>query len=367
MTIQCIVDAERAMINSHILLLFIVHCSKDNITSPQENVQMGEVVFDEADADVYQGSLAKGSLNLINEIRLKYFAKALAKNLTNPGACKLLKHEIGKKFDGDYDVLWEMVKDSDIPGRDKFRKVVGNRFGEGSFLSIDEIENVPLLQISLPVNFEKWDGEEPILVAYTPLTIDDIEVEEIYAYDSEGNEHVLDAKTPPDFPVIIVGLNERVEDGNYAYRNDNVSFSKTTLAHFDFQLPHPGIAHNLMKVQDLQVEHDCEPWYKGKAEVIARSYLYDGWTTTVDMGKRKEKTYYGINILIAWEGSIPYPNPYIKILEDDAGNNDDLMLDIATASVTDEGWLNGPNAKITLLVGQNIFMDFISYWMAVGN
>jgi hypothetical protein len=245
--------------------------------------------------------------------------------------------------------------------------VVGNRFGEGSFLSIDEIENVPLLQISLPVNFEKWDGEEPILVAYTPLTIDDIEVEEIYAYDSEGNEHVLDAKTPPDFPVIIVGLNERVEDGNYAYRNDNVSFSKTTLAHFDFQLPHPGIAHNLMKVQDLQVEHDCEPWYKGKAEVIARSYLYDGWTTTVDMGKRKEKTYYGINILIAWEGSIPYPNPYIKILEDDAGNNDDLMLDIATASVTDEGWLNGPNAKITLLVGQNIFMDFISYWMAVGN
>ena len=38
----------------------------------------------------------------------------------------------------------------------------------------------------------------------------------------------------------------------------------------------------------------------------------------------------------------------------------------ATASVTDSGWLNGPHAKITLLVGQNIFMDFISYWMAVG-
>jgi len=89
--------------------------------------------------------------------------------------------------------------------------LINDRFSkdQGTFISIDEIENVPLLQISLPVNFEKWDGESTILVAYTPLTIDDIEVEEIYAYDSEGNEHVLDAKTPPDFPVMVVGINER--------------------------------------------------------------------------------------------------------------------------------------------------------------
>ena len=330
MIIQCRVNAERAMINCHILAFLIVHCSKDNMTSPQDDLQTDKIVLDEFDTDNYHSALAKGNMDFASEIRLKYFTKALAKTLSNLGACRLLKQEIDKKFDGDYDVLWEIVRDENISGKGKFRELISNRLskGRGSFISVDDVEEVPLLQISLPVNFEKWDGESTILVAYTPLTIDDIEVEEIYAYDSEGNEHVLDAKVEPDFPVIIVGLNERVEDGNYAYRNDNVSLAKTTLAHFDFQLPHPGIAHNLIKVQDLQVEHDCEPWYKGKAEVIARSYLYDGWTTTVDMGKRKEKTYYGINILIVWEGSTPYPNPYVKILEDDAGNNDDFRYSI---------------------------------------
>jgi hypothetical protein len=254
-----------------VLAFFIVHCSKDNITSPQENVQMGEVVFDEADADVYQGSLAKGSLNLINEIRLKYFAKAIAITLESPRIRSLLKEEIGKKFDGDYDVLWEMVKDSDIPGRGKFRKVVGNRFGKGSFLSIGDIEGVPLLQISLPVNFEKWDGDEPILVAYTPLIIDDTEWEEIYAYDSEGNERVLDAKVEPDFPVIVVGINERVDDQGKLTKNTAVNAEYVKLMH-------------------CKLIDDHEPWSSGSPEIYLlyvdttvklqqRKNMYSEWTS----------------------------------------------------------------------------------------
>ena len=84
------------------------------------------------------------------------------------------------------------------------------------------------------------------------------------------------------------------------------------------------------------------------------------------MGSYDEGTYYGKNILIAWEGTNPVSNPYVKIYEDDY-SSDDLMLNVATASITDEGWLNGPNAKITLKVGRNVLMDFSSFWFSIGD
>ncbi|MEE9465299.1 MAG: hypothetical protein V3W14_07000 [Candidatus Neomarinimicrobiota bacterium] len=49
------------------------------------------------------------------------------------------------------------------------------------------------------------------MVAYTPLTINDVDVREIYAYDSSGEEYILDGQVPPDFPVMVVGINERTE------------------------------------------------------------------------------------------------------------------------------------------------------------
>ncbi|MCK4448750.1 MAG: hypothetical protein KAW56_16915, partial [Candidatus Marinimicrobia bacterium] len=130
------------------MLFFIVKCSDDSMTQPKSDLQVGEVVFDQSDNEDYQSSLAKGNMDFANEIRLKYFAKALAKNLANPGACKLLKQEIGKKFDGDFDVLWEKVRDENISGKGKFRKLISNRLskGKGSFISIDDVEEVPLLQ-----------------------------------------------------------------------------------------------------------------------------------------------------------------------------------------------------------------------------
>ena len=41
-----------------------------------------------------------------------------------------------------------------------------------------------------------------------------MEWEEIYAYDADLKEYILDAKTEPDYPVIVVGINERSEINN---------------------------------------------------------------------------------------------------------------------------------------------------------
>ena len=46
------------------------------------------------------------------------------------------------------------------------------------------------------------------MVAYNPITIDDMEWKEIEAFDASGKKFKLDAKNEPDYPVIVIGLNE---------------------------------------------------------------------------------------------------------------------------------------------------------------
>lgn len=108
-----------------------------------------------------------------------------------------------KEFDGHYDALWSSIKEQPITGQGSLRGLIASNLQglNGAIRSVANVEQVPKLQIALLVGFEEWDGLSPIKVAYTPLTIDDVDAKEIYAYDGSGEEFVLDAKTPPDFPV----------------------------------------------------------------------------------------------------------------------------------------------------------------------
>ncbi len=217
---------------------------------------------DQTELSIYQGALAKGDLNLANELRLKYFAKALARALNEPGVGAYMKNEIGKKFDGDYDVLWASVKDRDFPNVGRMRGMLAAALqGMNSIVSLDEIEEVPLLQIALPVGFEKWDGKAAIKVAYTPLTTNDVDVQEISAYDSSGEEYILDGQEPPDFPVMVVGINER---GG----NDLVHSPSTTSTAL---MKRAGKGnYQEVYIQKIYLNwhpRNYEPWYLGKADL----------------------------------------------------------------------------------------------------
>lgn len=184
---------------------------------------------------------------------------------------------------------------------------------------IDEIEKVPLLQISLPVNFDKWDGSEPILVAYDPVTIDDDECKQIVAFDMEGKEYILDAKNDPDFPVIVAGINERVNNNDKKISQLN----KSTLSQHEIQIVH------------FRLMDDHEPWYKGNAEIYVKTkkiYSGDDWAYIYFDGVNKEKTYYDYNY--SWLPKTIYATSsqniveiLLEIWEQDFGgeDNDDLV------------------------------------------
>jgi len=158
-----------------------------------------------------------------------------------------------------------------------------------------------LHQVSLPVNYDDWDGNKPILVAYTPLTIDDMEWKEIYAYDADMKEHILDAKTPPDFPVMVVGINERSDTNGYAHNVDNrISNEEKSIA--KSATSRTTGSPEILKY--LRITDDMDPWPLGDAD----AYIAFGGTNEtenkknfIDIGDRKEDYDYYPNLqLFHW-------------------------------------------------------------------
>ena len=153
---------------------------------------------------------------------LNQIAQGLAVALKNGEMQQLIRREAMKKFDGDFDILYSQVKTSRV-GSNAVQEVLAqstlNRNSRMSAVEALEALNaktasLPLLNISVPVNIDKWQaGNEEVLVAVSPSSWVQNEkaLATITAYDSKGNIHLLDAKIAPDFPVVVIGLNERVE------------------------------------------------------------------------------------------------------------------------------------------------------------
>ncbi|RMF54579.1 MAG: DUF3103 family protein, partial [Calditrichaeota bacterium] len=124
----------------------------------------------------------------------------------------------------------------------------------------------PMIDIYFPVpeHREKWlENKGELLVAYTPLTLDDTEWETITAYTLSGEKRLLDAKTPPEDPVLVISRCEH--GGMHIIPNQ--------------PLPCPpdcgggggGGGNNdpswRLKLTRLVMIHDKEPWAAGAPEL----------------------------------------------------------------------------------------------------
>ena len=143
---------------------------------------------------------------------------------------KILSSEALKMFDGDYDVLMSDIMDRKVtPAVDdaksdgviiSVRDLLQSHLKPSQVLSgkksatmaIDELtEKYPYLQISIPVNAEEWDAGEYIPdVTFIPSDYEENITKEVLAYSPEGEPFALDAVNPPDHPVIVISMNERV-------------------------------------------------------------------------------------------------------------------------------------------------------------
>jgi hypothetical protein len=147
----------------------------------------------------------------------------IAKSLEDKEFREFLKAEALKKFDGDYDILYSLVKEK-ISGNGKtlsarvnaitteFKKSTGKFKTE--FSSVEELINkIPKLQIAIPVNCESWNTDNYVPpVACLNSELKNKLVTQVKAYDSKGNVTMLDKSKAPDYPVVVISINERLDE-----------------------------------------------------------------------------------------------------------------------------------------------------------
>lgn len=145
------------------------------------------------------------------------FAKLLASATASADFREVLKGEIMKKFDGDFDVLYENVRSKDVKG-ELFVAYLHNGETAKSQMIEDVLRRNPLLNISIPLHSEKWNArEQKLLVA----ALDSEDNPVLKAFDSQGKVYYLKHDVEPDVPVIVIGYNERMSfsEGKYTRKD----------------------------------------------------------------------------------------------------------------------------------------------------
>lgn len=232
-------------------LIFIYQC--DNV-SPIETIPMQETQIDIENAEEM-------------EAVLRAFAKALPEAMEDVEITKMVYNEVDENIEYEAYALWSAMADKQTPNGKTLRKVfnseLSNTLGKVNDISVttETFDRDNRLQVYIH-NFDKWNGKDQLHVAYEPLTINDVDITEIEVYKPNGESYIMDISNKmwePDFPIIIVGLNESM-DGEY------VDLNKVT----DGMEVGSSTGFYWTKIYTRKVR-DLEPWIKGKAEMVVRS------------------------------------------------------------------------------------------------
>lgn len=224
---------------------------------------------------------------------LREIAQGLAALLGDVQVRRIVKEQAGKKFDGDFDVLYRDIANAQAGRGQTFRQALGNavekaRRNEGKLAgrgaALGDLDafasSLPRLQISIPAGFKDWNAEKHApLVAFAPMDVPDEDLREVEAFDAVGRRYLLDAWTEPGFPVVVVGLNERTDRNGYLLS--------------EFVRPAPGdvagefapLASSVVPkiactatthsygaqefLNEIKINNDHEPWTSGSPEIYA--------------------------------------------------------------------------------------------------
>ena len=141
----------------------------------------------------------------------KEFGVALAKVLKDsPAVRKLIKDEALKQIDFDYDVLYLLVKDERLSDNTTLEEQL-LKYVDPELLTLVEVQipNLTIFVPKLPENSfsaELWDviNEAPCVGIRTRETND------IFAFDPEGKEFLIESQYIPAYPIVVVKECERI-------------------------------------------------------------------------------------------------------------------------------------------------------------
>lgn len=145
------------------------------------------------------------------------FAKVLAKAIQNKEVRDLIKQEALKKFDNDYDVLYQLSRTATLNNGKTFESLL-TAYADDSTAFIAMIDQLPLTTIFVPhldkFSPQDWNTEEQIPIVAVRNPADKNQKKQLLAYDANGATTTLSYEEQPDKPVIVVKENERVAVAN---------------------------------------------------------------------------------------------------------------------------------------------------------
>jgi hypothetical protein len=145
-------------------------------------------------------------------------AKVLALALTERQVRLFLHSEIARQFTGDFDILYDLIKDKDVESENyglvKLSELLQNKAREAGF-DFSMFENASFgyknLQISSPVYFENWNPDTYLpLVISLPVDYQEGEGRMVSAFDANGVETMVSEDNIKD-PFLLVRQAERVD------------------------------------------------------------------------------------------------------------------------------------------------------------
>ncbi|QDQ25091.1 DUF3103 family protein [Chitinimonas arctica] len=209
------------------------------------------------------------------------------------------------------------------------------------------------------------------LVAFEPAG-DDKQWKVVEAYDRNGRVHKLDAKTAPQFPVLVADI-----DGHEDLRA-GLALANKTLAQQGMQLKRPPMAAagasagyvDTAKLDRIRVGNDQEPWISGAAEVYAmvsgvQPDQSKAQIELVDMPylDYDGQTYSPNQILIFWS-NYRYAAANVQFFEhDDNTNYKDLVLAV-TSGVEKILGVFKPEFAVIATVANAIIQAMPAHWFS---
>ncbi|MCT4285926.1 hypothetical protein CMU66_16795 [Elizabethkingia anophelis] len=229
---------------SAILLSSIIACREESLSNRDAQLQAQQNLLD------------------VKSVYKQEFSIALAKALaSNADLRDFIKKEALKKFDNDYDVLYQMVKDRMVGGK-IFKDIIAEQYDKKE--NLEALERLyPTLTIFVPelpmdsFSAEKWNSRTEIpQVAYTLDTTNDTPI-----VNEKGEEYFLEAKYTPSFPVVVIKENERVKiSTNNSIRNNTIASNSPAV-----------IQNNVLKGSSYNFEFLDDAFNGNKSNIIQKS------------------------------------------------------------------------------------------------
>ncbi|MGC9092484.1 MAG: DUF3103 family protein [Bacteroidota bacterium] len=219
---------------------------------------------------------------------------------------EVIKAEIAKRFDGDYDALFKNIYHKKLSDGVSFvehiamayaslHRHLGEKVGAAAALQAiaDAAGRVPKFQIAVPVHFEHWDARSYVpLVTYVPAGVDEKDLVKLKAYDFDGRVYWLDAKKAPDAPVVVLGINERTdESGNvkaYTLPPDDGGGGGGG----------GGGTTYVFRATSLTVGRDYEGWFDGDMEIYFKVWYAGDWHEVGYVTGVQQDQSYSIDVIL---------------------------------------------------------------------